>query len=82
VIRQTFGWLWEVIRNPDVVWVDTNTGEETRERWSRWQRFHIFRPSWTHYALTTKKPCGCRKRLGLWRVIFCSEHADVWLEGR
>ena len=75
-------WLWGVVRNPDVVWVDVHTGEKSTEHMSRWTRFHIFKPIWVTYACTTKLSCGCRKRFGLWRIIFCSEHAHVWLEGR
>lgn len=75
-------WLWDVVRNPDVVWLDPTTGDEaSRERWSRRQRFHILRPAWTHYALTTRMPCGCRRRLGLWYTIRCAEHASIWLGG-
>lgn len=73
--KQTASWLWDVIRNPDVVWLDGNTGgEASRERWKRIDRFRILRPTWTFYFLTTKQGCGCRKRFGLWRTIICSDH--------
>lgn len=78
--RETAGWLWNVVRNPDVVWVDPDTGEEvSRERWKRVARWHTFKPMWTFYFLTARPGCGCAKRFGLWRTIWCSEHAGVKL---
>lgn len=74
-VRQTVSWIWSLIRNPDVVWIDPETQEEVgRERWKRIDRFHTFRPIWTHYFLTTGPGCGCRKRFGLWHTIWCSKH--------
>lgn len=77
-IVQTASWLWDLIRNPDVVWVDAETKEEvSRERWKRFgspSRFHTFRPMWTYYFLTTNPGCGCAKRFGLWHTIWCSKH--------
>lgn len=32
------------------------------------------RPYWTYTILTTRKPCGCRKRFGLWHTIYCAGH--------
>ena len=74
-IVQTAVWLWNVARNPDVVWVDPETEEEvSRERWKRSARFHTFRPIWMSYFLTTNPGCGCRKRFGLWNTIWCMRH--------
>jgi hypothetical protein len=80
--KQTVSWLWDVIRNPDVVWVDGNTGEEVnRERWKRSTRWHTLRPIWTFYVFTIRAECGCRKRFGLWHTIYCSKHCFPELEG-
>lgn len=73
--KQTAAWLWDVARNPDVVWVDPESGEEaSRERWTRMARWHTLRPIWMYHFLTTKAACGCRRRFGLWRVITCGDH--------
>lgn len=77
-IAQTASWLWGIVRNPDVVWVDVDTGAELSEYWKRIDRFHILRPMWMYTFLTTEADCGCRKRFGLWRVIICSEHTGFW----
>lgn len=77
-VRQTALWLWGIARNPDMVWLDANTQEEvSRGRWKRIDRFHILRPMWMYYFLTTNPGCGCRKRFGLWHTITCSEHAGL-----
>lgn len=75
---QTAHWLWDLIRNPDVVWLDGETKEEvSRERWKRFgspSRFHTFRPIWMSYFLTTNPGCGCRRRFGLWHTMWCMPH--------
>lgn len=72
---ETAAWLWGVIRNPDVEWIDTGTGETASvEKWTRSTRFHLFRPYWTHVVFTTNPGCGCRKRFGLWATISCMKH--------
>lgn len=68
-------WLRDLARNPDVVWLDTDGKEAVRERWKRSARFHILRPIWMYYFLTTNPGCGCAKRFGLWHTIWCSDHA-------
>lgn len=69
--KQTAAWLWHVVTNPDVVWVDPETEEEAeRERVSRSTRFHSFRPPWMLTAFTRQLDCGCRKRFGLWFVTY------------
>jgi hypothetical protein len=73
-VNPTGRWLWGVLRNPDVVWVDLQTKEEIRERWRRRDRFQIFRPRWIRDAFTTRQSCGCRRRFGLWRTTWCSDH--------
>lgn len=74
--KQTAWWLWYGIRNPDVVWVDPETGEESsRERWKRIDRLRTFRPIWMSYFLTTGTGCGCRKRFGLWHTMWCMNHS-------
>lgn len=78
MIREVAVWLWGVVKNPDVVWVDTHTGEETRERWKRRDRFRLLCP--LRYVFTTRSGCGCLRRFGLWKIAFCAEHARVWLE--
>jgi hypothetical protein len=80
-LKDTASFLWDVIRNPDVVWVDTETGETASvERWTRVQRWHTFRPYWTHTIFTKRYPCGCRKRFGLWATIWCMDHAFAEVE--
>lgn len=77
--RQTVSWLWDVIYNPDVVSVDVETGEEIRESWKRSAQFHLLRPMWMRYFLTTNPGCGCRKRFGLWYTMWCGKHAGYIL---
>jgi hypothetical protein len=90
--EQTARWVWGLIRNPDVVWIDPETKEEvSRERWPRFRgspsRWATFRPIWMYYAFTTKPACGCRKRFGIWNTIWCMRHGferngdDSWLPG-
>lgn len=80
---ETTSWLWSLILNPDVVWVDPWTQEEmSRERWKRIDRFHTFRPMWMYHVLTANPGCGCRKRFGLWRTIWCSEHGPGLLRDK
>ena len=79
-MSRTGRWLWGVLRNPDVVWVDVQTQEESRERWRRIDRFRVFRPRWIRDAFTVRSSCGCRRRFGLWRTIWCSEHMGLFLE--
>lgn len=75
---QTMSWLWELVRNPDVVWLDGTTKEEvSRERMSRYNRFHIFRPMWMYTFATTNPGCGCRRRFGLWCTLTCSDHVGL-----
>lgn len=74
MIRETARFLWGMIRNPDVVWEDTNGEVASVERWTRVQRWHVFRPMWTYYVFTTNPGCGCRKRFGLWPTMWCSDH--------
>lgn len=74
--KETARWVWGIVRNPDVVWVDPETHEEdSRERWKRRDRFHTLRPIWMYSFLTTGPGCGCRKRFGLWNTLWCMEHA-------
>lgn len=76
--KQTAMWLWDLARNPDVVWLDANTKEEvSREHWKRRSRFHILRPIWMYCFLTTDPGCGCRRRFGLWHTMWCSEHIGL-----
>lgn len=77
-ISETFHFLWGVIRNPDVVWEDADGKTASVEQWTRAQRWHVFRPMWTHYVFTTNPGCGCRKRFGLWSTMWCSDHANLW----
>lgn len=40
-IAQTGMWLWGIARNPDLVWVDQETGTEDHEHCSRRFRFNV-----------------------------------------
>jgi hypothetical protein len=44
------------------------------DQFDRRTMWALTRPYWTHVALTTEEPCGCRRRFGLWRTIWCFEH--------
>ena len=68
----------DIITNPPIQF-----GDEPPEHWSRWERWQVFRPMWTHTLLTTHADCGCRRRFGLWRTIYCAPHVfgPVWDDG-
>ena len=76
--KQTYGWLRDIVLNPDIVWIDPETREEVgHERWTRRRRWHLLRPTWTYYFLTTRSGCGCVKRFGLWHTMWCTSHAGL-----
>ena len=49
--------------------------DDDGEVYSRRDVWAMARPYWTHTALTTHEACGCRRRFGLWRTIYCRNHA-------
>lgn len=74
--RDTLHWAWGMIWNPPLVWMNqdgtfshTEQVNRFRGKFTRWD----MRPLWFHTAFTTKLSCGCRKRLGIKRTIWCMD---------
>lgn len=81
-VRHTAQWAWRMIWNPPLVWNNPDGtyshSEQTnrfRGDFTRWD----MRPMWFHTALTTHLDCGCRKRLGRKRTIWCMDCAGIEL---
>lgn len=53
--------LWWTARNRPV-------DGEVFDRRTMWE---LTRPYWTHTIFTVQQDCGCRRRFGLWRTIWC-----------
>jgi hypothetical protein len=80
-MTNTVAWLWGMVRNPPLVWENldgTSSHTEQVPRFGNMSRWDL-RPHWMHTVLTTGHACGCRKRLGLWRTIYCMDHAGLSL---
>lgn len=73
---RTLRWLWGLIRNPELVWLNpdgtvyrTEKVNRFRGPFTRWD----LRPYWFDTILTTHAACGCRKRFGLWHTVWCMD---------
>lgn len=75
-VREVAHWTWGMIWNPPLVWVNRDGTHSHTERVGRFRgnftRWSI-RPMIFHYAFTTRLECGCRKRFGVRRTIWCSD---------
>lgn len=57
------------------VWWTARNVPVDGEQFSRRDMWALTRPYWTYTALTTLADCGCRRRLGVWRTLWCVDHA-------
>jgi hypothetical protein len=78
-IKETRYWLWSMVFNPPLVWVDQD-GHEEKEQVSRKRKWRTFRPAWTYSIFTTRQPCGCSKRYWGKQVMICWPHVKKELE--
>lgn len=81
-VRQIAHWSWGMIWNRPLVWENADGTFSHTEKvrrfkgpFSRW----TIRPMIFHTAFTTRPDCGCRKRFGLWRTIWCSKCSKIEL---
>lgn len=83
-MNRTTEWAWGMVRNPPLVWNNEDGSFSHTEQvprfggdFNRW----ALRPMWMYRLLTTNPGCGCRRRFGLWRTIYCMDHAEFSLDG-
>ena len=72
----TLRFIRDLIANPPVMFGDDE------EQWTRRERWQVLRPMWTHTIATTRDECGCQRRFGMWRTIWCAGHTfgPAWLD--